>query len=80
MKVYQFNVELRRIDGTTVYTTMTLPSLTKGQRVKIPVDEGVNAEVIEVVGRAPDMFGAGPNLSRTRGYTAIVRELEVSPC
>jgi hypothetical protein len=76
MKLYQYNVELRRTDGRTVCTTMTLSSLTKGQRVKVPVDEGVNAEVIEVVGRASDKFGGGRDLTRMHGHTAIVRELE----
>jgi hypothetical protein len=39
-------IELKRTDGPAAHTSATLPSLTKGQRLNVPVDGGlVYAEV-----------------------------------
>jgi hypothetical protein len=46
----QYEIDLERANGNTDHTSATLPpQLTKGQRLKVPVDDGwVDAEVIEV--------------------------------
>jgi sRNA-binding protein len=45
----EYEIELERINGKTDHTSAALPSLTKGQRLKVRVDgEAVDAEVIEV--------------------------------
>jgi hypothetical protein len=46
----EYEIELERADGKTDYTSAILPpQLTKGQRLKVPVDDGwIDAEVIEV--------------------------------
>jgi sRNA-binding protein len=45
----EYEIELERINGETDHTSAALPSLTKGQRLKVRVDgEAVDAEVIEV--------------------------------
>jgi hypothetical protein len=49
MERIEYEIELERIDGPAHHTSASLPSLTKGQRLKVPVDGGlVYAEVIEV--------------------------------
>jgi hypothetical protein len=45
----EYEIELERINGGADHTSAALPSLTKGQRLKVRVDgEAVDAEVIEV--------------------------------
>jgi hypothetical protein len=45
----EYEIELERTNGKTDHTSAALPSLTKGQRLKVRVDgEAVDAEVIEV--------------------------------
>ena len=49
MEPIEYEIELERINGPAVHTSANLPSLTKGQRLKVSVDGGlVYAEVIEV--------------------------------
>jgi hypothetical protein len=49
MEPVEYEIELERTNGPADHTSMILPSLTKGQRLKVPVDGGlVYAEVIEV--------------------------------
>jgi hypothetical protein len=48
MEPIEYEIELERINGETDVTRGALPSLTRGQRLKVPVDHGVYAEVIEV--------------------------------
>jgi hypothetical protein len=49
MERIEYEIELERIDGPAHHTSASLPSLTKGQRLKVPVDGRlVYAEVIEV--------------------------------
>jgi hypothetical protein len=49
MEPVEYKIELERINGPSDHTSANLPSLTKGQRLKVPVDGGlVYAEVIEV--------------------------------
>jgi hypothetical protein len=49
MEPIEYEIELKRINGPSDHTSANLPSLTKGQRLKVPVDGGlVYAEVIEV--------------------------------
>jgi hypothetical protein len=49
MEPIEYEIELERINGPSDHTSASLPSLTKGQRLKVPVDGGlVYAEVIEV--------------------------------
>jgi hypothetical protein len=49
MEPVEYEIELARTNGPVDRTSMILPSLTKGQRLKVPVDgELVYAEVIEV--------------------------------
>jgi hypothetical protein len=49
MELIEYEIELERINGPADHTTASLPSLTKGQRLKVSVDGGlVYAEVIEV--------------------------------
>jgi hypothetical protein len=49
MEPVEYEIELERINGPANHTSMILPSLTKGQRLKVPIDGGlVYAEVIEV--------------------------------
>jgi hypothetical protein len=49
MEPVEYVIELERINGPADHTSANLPSLTKGQRLKVPVDGGlVYAEVIEV--------------------------------
>jgi hypothetical protein len=44
----EYEIELERTNGPVEHTSASLPSLTKGQRLKVPVAGGlVNAEVIE---------------------------------
>jgi hypothetical protein len=44
----EYEIELERTNGKTDHTSAALPSLTKGQRLKVRVDgEAVDAEVIE---------------------------------
>jgi hypothetical protein len=45
----EYEIELERTNGPVEHTSARLPSLTKGQRLKVPVEGGlVYAEVIEV--------------------------------
>jgi hypothetical protein len=46
----EYEIELERANGKTDHTSATLPpQLTKGQRLKVPIDDGwADAEVIEV--------------------------------
>jgi hypothetical protein len=45
----EYEIELERTNGPVEHTSASLPSLTKGQRLKVPVAGGlVYAEVIEV--------------------------------
>ena len=56
MEPVQYEIELERINGPTDNTSAILPSLTKGQRLKVPVDGGlVFAEVIEVTKLTTDV-------------------------
>jgi sRNA-binding protein len=49
MEQVVYVIELDRINGSADHTSANLPSLTKGQRLKVPVGGGlVYAEVIEV--------------------------------
>jgi hypothetical protein len=49
MEPVEYEIELERINGPAHHTSANLPSLTKGQRLKVPVDGRlVYAEVIEV--------------------------------
>jgi hypothetical protein len=56
MEPVQYEIELERTNGPTDHTSAILPSLTKGQRLKVPVDGGlVYAEVIEVTKLTTDV-------------------------
>jgi hypothetical protein len=60
-----------RINGKTDHTSAALPSLTKGQRLKVRVDgEAVDAEAIEVTQLTTD---------EPIKWKLIARELEPSP-
>jgi hypothetical protein len=49
MEPIEYEIQLERTNGPADHTSMILPSLTKGQRLKVPVDGGLMyAEVIEV--------------------------------
>jgi hypothetical protein len=49
MEPVEYEIELERTNGPAAHTSAPLPSLTKGQRLNLPVDGGlVYAEVIEV--------------------------------
>jgi hypothetical protein len=49
VELIEYAIELERTNGQTDRTSATLPSLTKGQRLKVQVDgESVDAEAIEV--------------------------------
>jgi len=49
MEPVEYEIELERANGPVDHTSASLPSLTKGQRLKVPVDGRlVYAEVIEV--------------------------------
>ena len=57
MEPVQYEIELERINGPTDHTSAILPSLTKGQRLRVPVDGGlVFAEVIEVTKLTTDVL------------------------
>jgi hypothetical protein len=40
MELVEYEIELERINGPADHTSANLPSLTKGQRLKVPVDGG----------------------------------------
>jgi len=45
----EYEIELERTNGPADHTSASLPSLTKGQRLKVPVGGGfVYAEVVEM--------------------------------
>jgi hypothetical protein len=49
MEPVEYEIELERINGPADHTSASLPSLTKGQRLKVTIGGGlVCAEVIEV--------------------------------
>jgi hypothetical protein len=41
MKPVEYEIELERTNGPTDHTRAILPSLTKGQRLNVPVDGGL---------------------------------------
>jgi hypothetical protein len=49
MEPIKYEIELERTNGETGHTRAALPSLTKGHRLKVPVDRGVYAEVIGLI-------------------------------
>jgi hypothetical protein len=56
MEPVEYEIELERTNGPADHTSAILPSLTKGQRLKVPVDGGlVYAEVIEVTKLTTDV-------------------------
>jgi hypothetical protein len=49
MEPVEYEIELERINGPADHTSVSLPSSTKGQRLKVTIGGGlVYAEVIEV--------------------------------
>jgi hypothetical protein len=42
MEPIEYEIELERINGSADHTSANLPSLTKGQRLKVPVDGGLD--------------------------------------
>ncbi len=71
-KLVEFDVEVQRCDGSIANVKMVWPSLTKGQRVKVPVNERewCHADVTEV---------AGPSAPDVGSHRAIVREVATTP-
>jgi hypothetical protein len=69
----EFDVEVQRCDGSIAKTKMVWPSLTKGQRVNVRVNDRdwSLADVVDVVRRV-----SGPE---SGSYRAIVREVEAKP-
>jgi hypothetical protein len=64
MERIEYEVELERTDGPADHVSMTLPpALTKGQRLNVPVEGGVHAEVIEVTKVTPPRNRSGGNCS-----------------
>jgi hypothetical protein len=56
MEPVEYEIELERTNGPADHTSAILPSLTKGQRLKVPVHGGlVYAEVIEVTKLTTDV-------------------------
>jgi hypothetical protein len=56
MEPVECEIELERANGPVDHTSASLPSLTKGQRLKVPVDGRlVYAEVIEVTKLTTDV-------------------------
>ena len=71
-KLVEFDVEIQRCDGSIANAKMVWPSLTKGQRVNVPVSEREwsAADVIEVVKNVSEPDAGS--------YKAIVREVAAS--
>jgi hypothetical protein len=67
-KFVEFDVEVQRCDGSIANVKMVWPSLTKGQRVKVPVNdrEWCHADVTDVARTSQPDFGS---------HRAIVREV-----
>jgi hypothetical protein len=72
-KLVEFDVEIRRCDGSIANAKMGWQSLTKGQRVEVPVNDRdwSHADVIEVIKQISE-----PN---AESYRAIVREVAATP-
>jgi hypothetical protein len=67
----EYEIELERTNGPSDHASATLPSLTKGQRLKVPVGGAfVYAEVIEVTKLTTD---------EPVKWKLLAREVEPSP-
>ena len=68
MEPVEYEIELERTNGPADHTSAILPSLTKGQRLKVPVHGGlVYAEVIEVTKLTTDVPVKWKRLARELG-------------
>ena len=68
-KLFEFDVEIQRCNGTIANVTMAWPALTRGQRVNVPVNDRdwSSAEVIELVKKVSE--------SEAGTHKVIVREI-----